>query len=205
MPSTSRTWQKHQQNQYYNIYIYIYIYINININMGPIWINIGLGHLAWDMGPWARARAHFFLGLGGGPWGVAHPKKKWVRARAHGPISQARCPRPILIQIGPIFIFILIYIYIYIYIVIWILSKIKTLKCGQACLRRKFLGEKTTFKNKISQNVSFWWKWLEITTFSRNCLKSSGRGRRRRRRRRRKNFPRASKSHPPRTQGQHIP
>ena len=60
----------------------------ITINMGPIWINIGLGHPAWDMGPWAHMGPYPRQGVLG------------------------------LIQIGPILIFILIYIYIYIYIYI---------------------------------------------------------------------------------------
>ena len=32
-----------------------------------------------------------------------------------------------------------------------IFSKIKALKCGQACLRRKFLGEKTTLKKNVTK------------------------------------------------------
>ena len=61
------------------------------------------------------------------------PGGPWARARAHGPISQARCPRPILIQIGPILIFILIYIYIYIYIPIESLTPI----CYAGCYIEK--------------------------------------------------------------------
>ncbi len=75
-----------------------------------------------------------------------------------------------------IYIYINIYIYIYIYMrEIWLngprsagwlngprsegwlngpRSK-QALKCGGTCLRRKFLGKKTTFKNKMSKNVSF--------------------------------------------------
>ena len=61
---------------------------------------------------------------------------------------------------------------------------------------------KTTFFKINVPKSNFQKKWLKLMIFSRICLKRSGRGRRRRRR---KNFPRASKSRPPRTQGQHIP
>ncbi len=44
-------------------------------------INIGLGHLGWDMGPWAH--------MGPGPGAK----------KVHGPISQPRCPRPIKINV----------------------------------------------------------------------------------------------------------
>ena len=55
--------------------------------------------------------------------------------------------------------------------------------------------------NKCPEQIIFM-KITKMVTCSRICLKRSGRGRRQRRR---KNFPRPSKSHPPLTQGQHIP
>ena len=35
----------------------------IDINMGPIRINIALGHLAWDMGPWAQGVLGLYINL----------------------------------------------------------------------------------------------------------------------------------------------
>ena len=76
------------------MYIYIYIYINqyrprtpcLGYDMGP-WAHVG---------PWAQAPCPGARPPGPGPWAQVGPG-------AHI-ISQARCPGPILIQIGPILI-----------------------------------------------------------------------------------------------------
>ena len=52
MPKNNRLFLQNIDFQDFSTLSNIFDYITIN--MGPIWIEIGLGHLAWDMGPWAH-------------------------------------------------------------------------------------------------------------------------------------------------------